>query len=213
MWRTLFPIWLALCLGTAQGESTGEPADQAARAEVAMFMSHPGEEFAQWRECYDTPASSALSVTSALARLVPTGNHAAKSHEILTQDRVVPVHHEPGVEVELSAVAQEQIVGARYKMSIWQEATGDKITYTGKGPSSPYSICCSFFLHSNCTIEQRHQYFLQQQQPPGEGEARMAMPTDCPIKEGAHFVGKATRPMFRVDPGVYEGRSFTVELE
>jgi len=74
MWRTLFPIWLAICNVTAQGESTSEPADhQAPRAEVAMFMSHPGEEFAQWRECYDTPASSALSVTSALARLVPTG--------------------------------------------------------------------------------------------------------------------------------------------
>eukprot|EP01090_Pellita_catalonica_P018500 TRINITY_DN6004_c0_g1_i1.p1 TRINITY_DN6004_c0_g1~~TRINITY_DN6004_c0_g1_i1.p1 ORF type:complete len:111 (-),score=3.64 TRINITY_DN6004_c0_g1_i1:465-797(-) len=71
--------------------------------------------FSEWHHCYDDEIGEKLQILDATIRIKPT------------------VHGILGAEVRVLALPIQTIDSGLWSMEYWQESTGDKLKYQGKG--------------------------------------------------------------------------------
>eukprot|EP01088_Endostelium_zonatum_P010717 TRINITY_DN24293_c0_g1_i1.p1 TRINITY_DN24293_c0_g1~~TRINITY_DN24293_c0_g1_i1.p1 ORF type:complete len:240 (+),score=59.87 TRINITY_DN24293_c0_g1_i1:97-816(+) len=134
------------------------------------MLSIPQGRIKSWTECYEEPASENVTITN-------------------VQGKFINVHGNVlGLEVDIQGRFNQVFNQGRFTFEFWQEATGDKLKYSGSN-SSIYDLCA----HPLTNKESRDQN------------------SSCPIDIGSEFTKTVRRPLFRNEVGNHEAKFVIIE--
>lgn len=132
-----------------------------------------------WEYCYTEGATEFFIVNSVTYQLMQVRSGGVDSDDDFQRIELRVNFSVPHLEEKTEP--QASLLDVFYKVSIWHESSGAKITYRG-----PYSVCDDFLLSSSCNIE------------------ATSSNTSHSVSSRNFFIGEVSKPLHRNDGGVYE---------